>query len=237
MGLNKRLFPSSVAASDGYTDNLTAWIQVGIGKSYSGSGSTMTDLSSSGNNFTLQGGTSYASGNNFVALNADSGNIVSSVSLTHSSSYTIMLWYNSSFVSGFSSTLGCNSSNIVYFGTGNATSSYSNESLSTYTNYGITQENYGPFLGHGAYADDTWRNLVITNNGSGSLKSFMNGSLARDYGSSRYWSTPSLSIGRYNSTTIVHDGILFGQIRVYSVVLTDQQITDTYNATKGLYGL
>ena len=64
MSLKKRLFTSSGAAgSDGYTDNLTSWVQVGTGKSWEGSGTSMTDLSSNNKNFTLQGGYSYSSGN------------------------------------------------------------------------------------------------------------------------------------------------------------------------------
>lgn len=237
MSLNKRLFPAAAAASDGYTENLTSWIQVGTGKSWEGSGTSMTDLSSNSNNFTLQGGYSYTSGNNFVSLTANSGNIVSSVNLTYNSAYTIFLWYNTTFVSAFSTLLGGNSSNINYFATGPTSSSFTNESFSCYTDYGATQENGGPLSGHGAYADGTWRNLTLTNSSGTNLKSFMNGSVAFNYGSNKYWSTPSLSIGRYSSSNIAHEGILFGQIRVYSVVLTDQQITDTYNATKGIYGL
>ena len=241
MSLNKRLFPvAAPAASDGYTDNLTSWIQVGTGKSWEGSGTSMTDLSTNTNNFTLQGGYSYTSGNNYVSLTQDSGSMVSSVNLTRYSNYSILCWYNISSSSGYNVIFGGNagSSNYNYITFGHVTGTYSNESVGTYTDYGGVDYDYGPLNGHYAYTDGTWRMFVLTNAASTDLRYYMNGGSSSIFNSSgSFWSTPSLSIGRYNSAVVNHDGIALGQIRTYSVVLTAQQVIDTYNATKGLYGL
>jgi len=238
MGLNKRLIaPAAAAASDGYTENLTSWIQVGTGKSWEGSGTSMTDLSTNTNNFTLQGGYSYTSGNNYVSLTQDSGNIVSSVNLTRYSNYSILCWYNCSSNSGYNILFGGNSSYINYIALGGVTGTYSNESVGSYTNYGGTDYDYGPFLGHYAYTDGTWRMFVLTNSGGSGYSYYMNNGSSTVRDNSGFWSTPSLSIGRYDSANVNHDGIALGQIRVYSVVLTAQQVIDTYDATKGLYGL
>ena len=241
MGLDKRLFAAAEAASDGYTDNLTSWIQVGTGKSWSGSGTSMTDLSTNSNNFTLQGGYSYTSGNNYVSLTADSGTMVSSVNLTRYSNYSMLLWYNLSMSSSYSFLLGGNSSsNINYVALGDVTSNPTTESVGTYTDYGGTDYDYGPNNGHYAYSDGTWRMFVLTNSAGSSYSYYMNGGSSSINTNTGFWSTPSLSIGRYQSGgggVINHDGIAVGQIRAYSVVLTAQQVVDTYNATKGLYGL
>lgn len=243
MGLNKRLFTSTAAAaSDGYTDNLTSWIQVGTGKSWEGSGTSMTDLSTNSNNFTLQGGYSYTSGNNYVSLTANSGNMVSSVNLPSGANYSILIWYNLSMSSSYSFILGGNSSsNINYITFGDVTGSYSSESVGTYTDYGGTDFDYGPFNGHFAYTDGTWRMFVLTNAAGTDLRYYMNGGSTHISSlTNSFWSTPSLSIGRYQSGTgavLKHNGIGVGQIRAYSAVLTAQQVIDTYNATKGLYGL
>lgn len=241
MGLKKRLFTSAAAAaSDGYTDNLTSWIQVGTGKSWEGSGTSMTDLSTNSNNFTLQGGYSYTSGNNYVSLTADSGAMVSSVNLASGANYSILCWYNISSSSGYNVIFGGNagSSNYNYIALGHVTGSYPNESVSTYTDYGGTDYDYGPFNGHFAYTDGTWRMFVLTNSAGSDLRYYMNGGSSSIFNSTNsFWSTPSLSVGRYNNAVVNHDGIALGQIRAYSVVLTAQQVIDTYNATKGLYGL
>lgn len=239
MSLKKRLFTSSgAAASDGYIDNLTSWVQVGTGKSWEGSGTSMTDLSSNTNNFTLQGAYSYSSGNNYVSLTANSGNMVSSVNLPRNTNYSVLIWYNLSMSSSYSFLLGGNDASYInYITLGNVTSARSNESIGTYSDYGGTDYDYAPLNGHYAYSDGTWRMFVLTNAAGSDLRFYMNGgsthisSLANSF-----WSTPSLSVGRYSSG-IVHAGLAVGQIRAYSVVLTVQQVIDTYNATKGLYGL
>jgi len=239
MGLKKRLFSSSTAAgSDGYTDNLTSWVQVGTGKSWEGSGTSMTDLSSNNKNFTLQGGYSYSSGNNYVSLTANSGNMVSSVNLPRGTNYSILIWYNLSMSSSYSFLLGGNNTSYInYITLGNVTGSYSNESIGTYTDYGGTDYDYAPLNGHYAYADGTWRMFVLTNAAGSDLRYYMNGGSTHISSlTNSFWSTPSLSVGRYSSG-IVHNGLAIGQIRSYSVVLTAQQVIDTYNATKVLYGL
>jgi hypothetical protein len=241
MGLKKRLFTSTATVDAGYTSDLTSWVQVGTGKSWEGSGTSMTDLSTNSNNFTLQGGYSYTSGNNYVSLTQDSGAMVSSVNLARTADYSILCWYNISSSDGVNVLFGGNSSsNTNYIALGNITGTYSNESLGTYTDYGGTTFFYGPFNGHFAYTDGTWRMLTFTHDYTGSVASvkvYMNGGTTPIHTVSSYWSTPSLSIGRTSSSNVVHDGIALGQIRAYSVVLTAQQIIDTYNATKGLYGL
>jgi hypothetical protein len=239
MSLKKRLFTSSGAAgSDGYTDNLTSWVQVGTGKSWEGSGTSMTDLSSNTNNFTLQGGYSYSSGNNYVSLTANSGNMVSSVNLPKNTNYSVLIWYNLSMSSSYSFLLGGNNTSYInYITLGNVTSARSNESIGTYTDYGGTDFDYAPLNGHYAYADGTWRMFVLTNAASSDLRFYMNGGSTHISSlTNSFWSTSSLSVGRYSSG-IVHNGLAIGQIRAYSVVLTVQQVIDTYNATKGLYGL
>lgn len=242
MSLQKRVFIPTATVDAGYTSDLTSWVQVGTGQSWEGNGTTMTDLSGNNQNYTLQGGTSYTSGNNYVSLTANSGNIVSNVNLVRASDYSIVIWYNISMSTSYAFLLGGNSSsNTNYFAPGNVTGTYSNESFGTYTDYGGTTFFYGPFNGHYAYTDGTWRMLTVTHDYTGSaasVKLYMNGGTTPIYTVTSYWSTPSLSIGRYNNANApIHPGIAFGQLRTYDTILTPTQISDTYEATKALYGL
>ena len=225
-----------------YTSNLLTWIDVGPGKSWSGSGSLMTDLSGNGNNFTLTG-QSYTAGNNYVTLPNSSAYATSNISMTYNVPKTLLMWHKISINSGYSTPFGTNSASYYsYILYGNGTSTLPDESVSTYTNYNVT--NYVSGLirnGHYAYTDNTWRMMALvedtTNWPNNMLLFYMNGSLAGQSSTGKYWSVDKLAIGRLGSTA---SGSFFGDVgqwRVYSESLTADKILAIYNATKAAYGL
>lgn len=225
-----------------YTSNLLTWIDVGPGKSWSGSGSLMTDLSGNGNNFTLTG-QSYTAGNNYVTLPNSSAYATSNISMTYNVPKTLLMWHKISINSGYSTAFGTNSASYYsYILYGNATGTLPDESVSTYTNYNVT--NYVSGLirnGHYAYTDNTWRMMALvedtTNWPNNMLLFYMNGSLAGQSSTGKYWSVDKLAIGRLGSTA---SGSFFGDVgqwRVYSESLTADKILAIYNATKAAYGL
>lgn len=225
-----------------YTSNLLTWIDVGPGKSWSGSGSLMTDLSGNGNNFTLTG-QSYTAGNNYVTLPNSSAYATSNISMTYNVPKTLLMWHKISINSGYSTAFGTNSASYYsYILYGNATGTLPDESVSTYTNYNVT--NYVSGLirnGHYAYTDNTWRMMALvedtTNWPNNTLLFYMNGSLAGQSSTGKYWSVDKLAIGRLGSTA---SGSFFGDVgqwRVYSESLTADKILAIYNATKAAYGL
>ena len=225
-----------------YTSNLLTWIDVGPGKSWSGSGSLMTDLSGNGNNFTLSG-QSYTAGNNYVTLPNSSAYATSNISMTYNVPKTLLMWHKISINSGYSTAFGTNSASYYsYILYGNATGTLPDESVSTYTNYNVT--NYVSGLirnGHYAYTDNTWRMMALvedtTNWPNNMLLFYMNGSLAGQSSTGKYWSVDKLAIGRLGSTA---SGSFFGDVgqwRVYSESLTADKILAIYNATKAAYGL
>ena len=225
-----------------YTSNLLTWIDVGPGKSWSGSGSSMTDLSGNGNNFTLSG-QSYTAGNNYVTLPNSSAYATSDISMTYNVPKTLLMWHKISINSGYSVPFGTNSASYTsYILYGNGTGSLPDESVSTYTNYNTT--NYVNGLvrnGHYAYTDNTWRMMALvedtTNWPNNTLLFYMNGSLVSQSSTGKYWSVDKLAIGKLGSTA---SGVFFGDVgqwRVYSESLTANKILAIYNATKAAYGL
>ena len=225
-----------------YTSNLLTWIDVGPGKSWSGSGSLMTDLSGNGNNFTLSG-QSYTAGNNYVTLPNSSAYATSNISMTYNVPKTLLMWHKISINSGYSTPFGTNSASYYsYILYGNGTSTLPDESVSTYTNYNVTSYQNGLVRnGHYAYTDNTWRMMALvedtTNWPNNTLLFYMNGSLVSQSSTGKYWSVDKLAIGRLGSTA---SGYFFGDVgewRVYSESLTADKILAIYNATKAAYGL
>ena len=225
-----------------YTSNLLTWIDVGPGKSWSGSGSLMTDLSGNGNNFTLTG-QSYTAGNNYVTLPNSSAYATSNISMTYNVPKTLLMWHKISINSGYSAAFGTNSASYYsYILYGNATGTLPDESVSTYTNYNVTSSQNGLVRnGHYAYTDNTWRMMALvedtTNWPNNTLLFYMNGSLVSQSSTGKYWSVDKLAIGKLGSTA---SGSFFGDVgqwRVYSESLTADKILAIYNATKAAYGL
>ena len=89
-------------------NNLKLYVDAGKPRSYSGSGSIMTDLSPSGNNMTLYNSPTYSSANGGnLSFNGSNNYLVSNSSspITGASPRTVCIWYNPTTITNASGSL------------------------------------------------------------------------------------------------------------------------------------
>ncbi len=101
-------------------NNLKLYVDAGKPRSYSGSGSVMTDLSPSGNNMTLYNSPTYSSSNGGNLSFNGSNTYLTSVSnspITGASPRTVCVWYNPTSISNGNGTLFWTGNNGVYYST------------------------------------------------------------------------------------------------------------------------
>ena len=101
-------------------NNLKLYVDAGKPRSYSGSGSVMTDLSPSGNNMTLYNSPTYSSSNGGNLSFNGSNTYLTSVSnspITGASPRTVCVWYNPTSITNGNGTLFWTGNNGVYYST------------------------------------------------------------------------------------------------------------------------
>lgn len=207
--------------------------------SYPGSGTTVYDLSPSGVNATLSGSPADA-GNWFSFTGSQSlltGNLVS---LFSGWQHSLEIWFNASAISSVFSDTGSGPANTGYHTTGlevySAGPFYLTNAMLYNNSTGTTR------VGGGTVSLNTWYQLVRVYNGSNTAYAYLNKVKSAD--TSIVWTTPSpgwyLNFGS-SDTTKFATGAAFqgklGVIRLYNRVLSQSEVTQNYNATKGLYGL
>lgn len=210
-------------------------LDAGRRSSYPGSGATWRDLSGNGYHATLYGATySPLNGGCMVFDGTDDYAVTATTSFTAGSNYTISLWYY--VVSGKTS---CPiMTNKDYYNTGqgiNITTDISANSLV------IQQKTSGELLQLSTLcgADGVWENLVATRSGT-ALNRYKNGALV---GSPVTCSGTVMdaysyfSIAKIPGAGAVYYNGRIGEIKVYQRALSQAEITQNYNATRGRFGL
>ena len=213
------------------TDGIICHLDAANKNSYPGSGTTWTDLTNNGNNFTLNN-TSFNSGNGgYIVLNGT--NAYASISnLSLNSGFTLEIWAYMN-----------NAGSFGLFGQGTATNNNGLHILYTtdtrgmifgmYANDNDYQENYRPSTGN-------WYNWVFTYNGSSYEKRFYaNGDLIKPGASVQniYSGTGQFNIGAiYGSATSPANGRV-GAVRIYNRVLNTAEILANYYGQKSRFGL
>ena len=227
------------------TSGLTLNVDAGNTLSYSGSGSTWTDLSGSGNNITLVNGPTFFSNNdgyiNFDGVN-DYG--YSPAYSADSRSYTVEVWFRSSVASG-KSLIAAN--NV-------ATGAVSNYDRMIYMGTD-GKLRFGHYDGNVEVTTDTittndnnWHHAVGTWDGS-SLKLYRDNNLvstnsaanASTDNGTRYWIVAgrrTVSWPSGSSLAVHYTPADIPIVRVYwGTALTASEVQQNYNAVKGRYGL
>jgi hypothetical protein len=206
--------------------------------SYPGTGTLWTDLSGNNNNGTLVGGPTFDSGNGgsivFDGTN-DYVNCGNASNLKFTNNFTINVWVK------FNSLLGpqaiiSNNENGGYGILANSASSRLETLYWINGSYRKSGENISN------YNTSSWFNISATFNGSNILF-YRNGNLIQSVSAVGTVSTTNepLIIGAnpsVNGTSFVDffNGKI-SQVQTYNRVLTEQEILQNYNATKGRFGL
>lgn len=218
------------------TDGLVLNLDAGFRPSYTTSGVTWYDISSSLNNSTLINGITYSasSDGNLVFDGTDDYSDVTASSLT--SVATIEMWANigagysgQMFFGWFQYDIWCNAGNIG-FNTGNS------------DQYGIASATVSSLgcVGNWKHyifemrSDVSYTNNKIYINGSSQTLSQLAGS---ENAANRTFNSGQGRIAGWRLGTSYHIPMNLGSFRIYNKSLTQAEVTQNYNATKSRFGL
>lgn len=221
-------------------DNLILNVDAAAIDSYGGSGTTWTDLSSSGNNVTLSStGISYDStdGGGSIVFDGSNGQGTSSIDITNmNGGGSLEIWCKITDTSAYRHIGGWRGNDYMFYmlllydsGSMEARARDGNNNID------IVTTNYGT-----SFWANNWNHIVLTDSGSDNKTRFyLNGSLT---------GTSSSTVGNYSSYTSFdlmktgsfNSGITAGklsQVRLYSDTLSDSEVKHNYDVMKGRFGL
>ena len=206
--------------------------------SYTGTGTTWTDISGNGNNGTMTNGPVFgtASGGQITFDGINDYISLPDSSILQPSNITISTWFK----------LNQFSTNYVY---GNANACVFRKGM---YGYEISVRQDGKLLVF-AYSDvntqnqylidsislNNWYNVVLTF-GNSQMKVYINNVLVGTYSTntnSIYYGGGGISIGRQGPWDMYYFNGNIGQTMVYNRALSATEITQNFNATKGRFGL
>lgn len=219
------------------SSGLELWYDPSNSSSYSGSGTTLYDLSPSGVNATLSGSPTDA-GNWFTFTGTQSIQTGNLFSLFSGWQHSLEIWFSPSAAGAVFSDTGAGPTNTSYHATGleiYQTGPFYNLNAMLW-NGAVTR------VGGGIPTLNNWYQLVRVYNGSNTAYAYLNKVKSAD--TSITWSPPSpgwyLNFGSSESTKFANGNAFQGKlgvVRLYNKVLTQAEITQNYDVTKSLYGL
>jgi len=244
------------------TNGLVLYLDAGNQKSYSGSGTTWTDLSGNGNNGTLANGVGYNSGNlgslsfdgtdDYVTNGSTNFSIANNLFSDNNGSWTVSAWFKFPVSPTQARDNNVNGGNCSYSIVGRSGGIATGAAFTLFV--GGTTTAFGSFANYCAVGirgtitavspntvnTNTWNNAVITWNGTNNF-SYFNGSgpNAVTTGTAAA-QTYDLNIGTTASLNAPPGNIHFfegsiGNVSIYNRALTPQEIQQNYNATKSRY--
>lgn len=217
------------------TNNLTLYYNPAMTESYSGSGNTVNDISGNGMNGTLSNVTTTATAFTFNGSNSQVSIPDNAILEPGTGNWTIEVWFNPTVLNG---TLlgkynnGGASANISYalrMGSNFIRADFSNGST------GFTSDNY-------TLTPNNWVQMVyVWNKTNNVLYTYSNGVLKQTKTitiSGILNSSTNLFLGSYNGGEYAQyfNGQI-GVVRLYNKPLTDSEVLNNFNNTKGTYGL
>jgi hypothetical protein len=218
------------------TNGLVLYLDAANRNSYTGSGTTWTDLSGNGNNGTLTNGPTFNAANmGSIILDGTNDYIYRlSISNFNSSTYTILLW--GKFVSV--------SSSGVLFSLGRSSGDADTEAQLYYNNSRLV---YWDFAGSiafnfiqssGTLSTNVYQYLGFTKNstnGTFYINGYSSGTGTAAFDANI--STNDFTIGADIRDSINYVNGNISQFLIYNRVLTASEVLQNYNATKSRFGL
>ena len=196
-------------------------------KSYSGSGTTWTDLSGIGNNGTLVNSPTY--GNSWFTFNGTTQYATVSGSPLNVTSYTKCVWFYLNATADnnlLSQDNGLNSGHYMFF---NSTSKlYCGHT--SWTGFPTTYPSTANF------SNSTWYFVALTFNTTDGMSLYINGSLDSTYTAQKTAPVGTgCNIGSYGTGNLLNGRI--AQASIYSRTLTAAEIRQNFNALRGRFGI
>lgn len=220
--------------------SLMVWVDAAQPTSYSGSGTTWTDLSGNGKNYTLGNAPAYNSTFNggaitFTAASSQYANTAASLyNSTTFPAYTINLWVYPTGAGNFVQVDGQTTPNTGYVYSAIEIAANGNISFGQWTGAAIAT------IATSAQSLNAWYNLVITYSNS-SATAYVNGVSVGT--SATTWTAPGsqtfMALMAPTSTNMGTNSYASGNIgafMVYNRALNSDEIQTNFNALRGRYG-
>lgn len=220
------------------TTDLKLWYDISQKRSYSGSGTTVTDLSSGGYNGTLTNGPTYSNDNGGI-INLDGSNdyILSSGSVNLGSlrndQFTIGVWVYVNSISDNTMLVMLSTEAVgdsgLYIRTNGVITLY----IAAFNSQGST--------GNSTYSTGTWQNIVVTynRNVSPTTSFYVNNTKTTvSVGSSPTFLGSSIPISIGGPSRLFVSNYLngkIGQVLIYGRALSDTEVGQNYNANKSRF--
>ena len=216
--------------------SLTMWIDFGQTASYSGSGTTVNDLSPTPTaNVTLTGSPTFSStdGGGSETFNGTSQYGTGSGAPLGSSAYTKSFWFQlSSYGVNNNVVSGATGQHFSFFGGGTRL-------LNGHSFWG----NFGAFSSVTTFSLNTWYHAVVTFNTATGMALYVNGALDSTYvstsGTSRtdtaLTGNGQVDIAQFGGGNLLSGKI--GQVMIYNRALTADEVATNFNALRGRYGV
>lgn len=238
-----RLFPvigggaTSSSTPTVVSSGLVLHLDANNSSSYSGTGSTWSDISGSANHFTLVGSPTFTSG--YFSFNGSSQTgYATSPAVNISGQITISTWvYFNSFTT-----------NPIIIHKGYGYSTYFRNDIGT--NYwtwadgsNYSYSNFGNRLASGLYVTAAWCNITVTKDASNVVRIYRDNVLrdSATFGSAlTTYSSPTWLTGYADGTTAPTANLLNGRMAVvliYNRTLTDAERTSNFDAYKSSFGV
>jgi hypothetical protein len=210
-------------------DGLVLYLDAGNPNSYNlSTPNVWRDISKNGNNGTLTDGPIFSNANGGIIVFDGSNDFVncgnnSSINIT-GLYLTISVWIkNRAFKSNAAFVHKEQQYTIAFL---NNALSYADGSLWSYANFGS----------HGTFSTNVWYNIVaVKNNTNVTLYSNNSVVISKTFGNSISSRTDNLIIGSYTATNYSTADI--AQVQIYNRALSQAEITQNFNATRGRFGI
>jgi prepilin-type N-terminal cleavage/methylation domain-containing protein len=234
-GIEKQNFESIV------TDGLVVYLDTGYKNSYPGTGNTWFDLSGNGYNGTA-GNISIANdpiAKNVLNYNASTAITVNLSPPVNHEAWSVIFWIKSTGLttSNYRNIVAIKDTNSLHsyfynFDTRETTNSYV---LGYQKDYSLNNWLTTPFNNSSEWANNTWWCIGVSHNNT-IFKSYKQGQLFstqnQNLNVANYGDINQIFINRSNGNTVY-----MGSFYFYNRILTDAEFTQTFNATKGRFGL
>ena len=214
-------------------DNLHCYVDASSPRCYSGSGTTLTDLSGNGRNFTLVNGASISGG----TLLLDGSNDYAQHSETFdwtSTPWTVEFWAKATDFT-YPSVI-----DLIVAGNGHfrfdLNSTYIRSQFRTPAGSSSSLVNYNTTITSGE-----WYFCSFTRSGT-TYKAYLNGILGATNTSSALNNSSNMTAVRigysadYDASDRTFEGSV-GPVRIYSITLSDTEVQQNYNAQKSRFGI
>jgi hypothetical protein len=208
---------------------LQIWVDATNPTSYSGTGSTWTDLSGNSRNMSVSA-TFNASPGYFEFRNTAQTNNAN-VSFTRPTTASFEVW-----VRWISSAADPAFSRLTSYGTGDNFE----QSIRASGRYAYFRSSGGGWDDNAAnpsFTTNTWAQVLVTYTSGGSFKMYKNGTLVRTTTHNLIAGGSTFFVGNRYTTPSEGVNADISIVRVYNAELTDAQVLQNYNADKSKFGL